>query len=169
MSIGHQECQSHGRGMQSLSTQLGFARYISHVNPTSMHPTVLQVTQRIAQRSAAPRRAYLERMERLASRQRSAERLGCANVTHAFAALPGRARLRNVRGRAPDLAIGTAYNAMRSARQPYEQFPQWIRDEAHALGATAQVAGGVPAMCDGVTQGQPGMELSLFSRDTIAM
>ncbi|HTP73122.1 MAG TPA: phosphogluconate dehydratase [Burkholderiaceae bacterium] len=134
-----------------------------------MHPTVLQVTLRIAQRSAAPRRAYLERVERLAARPRGSERLGCANVAHAFAALPGKERLRIVAERAPNIGIVTAYNDMLSAHQPYERFPQWIRDEAHALGATAQVAGGVPAMCDGVTQGQPGMELSLFSRDTIAM
>jgi len=134
-----------------------------------MHPTILQVTQRIAQRSAAPRRAYLERVERLASRPRGSDRLGCANVAHAFAALPGDQRLRIVAERAPNLAIVTAYNDMLSAHQPYERFPAWLRDEACALGATAQVAGGVPAMCDGVTQGQPGMELSLFSRDTIAM
>ena len=134
-----------------------------------MHPTVLQVTQRIAQRSAAPRRAYLERVERLASRPRGSDRLGCANVAHAFAALPRDQRLRVVAERAPNLAIVTAYNDMLSAHQPYEGFPHWIRDEARVLGATAQVAGGVPAMCDGVTQGQPGMELSLFSRDTIAM
>jgi phosphogluconate dehydratase len=127
------------------------------------------VTQRIAQRSAAPRRAYLERVERLASRPRGSERLGCANVAHAFAALPGDQRLRVVAERAPNLGIVTAYNDMLSAHQPYERFPAWIRDEARALGATAQVAGGVPAMCDGVTQGQPGMELSLFSRDAIAM
>jgi phosphogluconate dehydratase len=134
-----------------------------------MHPTILQVTQRIAQRSAAPRRAYLERVERLAARPRGSDRLGCANVAHAFAAMPGDDRLRIVAERAPNLAIVTAYNDLLSAHQPYERFPQWIREEAHALGATAQVAGGVPAMCDGVTQGQPGMELSLFSRDTIAM
>ncbi|HEY6354427.1 MAG TPA: dihydroxy-acid dehydratase, partial [Burkholderiaceae bacterium] len=134
-----------------------------------MHPTIEQVTQRIARRSAAPRRAYLERVERLALRPRGSDRLGCANVAHAFAALPGDDRLRIVAERAPNLAIVTAYNDMLSAHQPYERFPSWIRDEAHALGATAQVAGGVPAMCDGVTQGQPGMELSLFSRDAIAM
>jgi phosphogluconate dehydratase len=169
MSIGHQECQSNARGVQSLTTQLGFARIISHVSAQSMHPTVLQVTQRIAQRSAAPRRAYLERVERLASRPRGSDRLGCANVAHAFAALPRDQRLRVVAERAPNLAIVTAYNDMLSAHQPYEGFPHWIRDEARVLSATAQVAGGVPAMCDGVTQGQPGMELSLFSRDTIAM
>ncbi|HVO07579.1 MAG TPA: phosphogluconate dehydratase [Burkholderiaceae bacterium] len=134
-----------------------------------MHPTVLQVTQRIARRSAAARRAYLERVDRLAARPRGSDRLGCANVAHAFAALPSDQRLRIVAERAPNLGIVTAYNDMLSAHQPYERFPAWIRDEARALGATAQVAGGVPAMCDGVTQGQPGMELSLFSRDTIAM
>jgi len=134
-----------------------------------MHPTVQQVTQRIARRSEAPRRAYLERIERLAARPRGADRMGCANVAHAFAALPSDNRLRVVAERAPNIGIVTAYNDMLSAHQPYERFPAWIRDEARALGATAQVAGGVPAMCDGVTQGQPGMELSLFSRDTIAM
>jgi phosphogluconate dehydratase len=134
-----------------------------------MHPTVQQVTQRIARRSVAPRRAYLERIERLAARPRGSDRLGCSNVAHAYAALPGDERLRIVAERAPNIGIVSAYNDMLSAHQPYERFPALIRDEARAMGATAQVAGGVPAMCDGVTQGQPGMELSLFSRDTIAM
>ncbi|MBE7416376.1 MAG: phosphogluconate dehydratase [Ideonella sp.] len=134
-----------------------------------MHATVLEVTERIARRSAAPRRAYLERVERLAARPRGPDRLGCANVAHAFAAMPPDNRLRVVVEHAPNLGIVTAYNDMLSAHQPYERFPAVIRDEARALGATAQVAGGVPAMCDGITQGQPGMELSLFSRDTIAM
>lgn len=134
-----------------------------------MHTTVLEVTQRIARRSAAPRRAYLERVDRMAARPRGADRLGCSNVAHAFAAMPQDKRLSIVREHAPNLGIVTAYNDMLSAHQPYERFPALIRDEARALGATAQVAGGVPAMCDGVTQGQPGMELSLFSRDTIAM
>src|SRR5215831_9082646 len=169
MSIRTQECQNKRRGLRSLSTQPGFARYISHVNVAPMHPKVREVTQRIAQRSAAPRRAYLERVERLASRPRGSDRLGCANVAHAFAALPRDQRLRVVGERAPNIGVVTAYNDMLSAHQPYERFPQWIRDEARSLGATAQVAGGVPAMCDGVTQGQAGMELSLFSRDTIAM
>jgi len=134
-----------------------------------MHATVQQVTQRIARRSAAPRRAYLERVDRLAARPRGADRMGCANVAHAFAALPSDKRFRVVAERAPNIGIVNAYNDMLSAHQPYETFPGQIRDEARALGATAQVAGGVPAMCDGVTQGQPGMELSLFSRDAIAM
>jgi phosphogluconate dehydratase len=134
-----------------------------------MRPAITNVTQRIVRRSAGARRAYLERIERLASRGRGAERLGCANVAHAFAALPRAARVNIMVERAPNLAIVTAYNDMLSAHQPYETFPALIRETARALGATAQVAGGVPAMCDGVTQGQPGMELSLFSRDAIAM
>jgi phosphogluconate dehydratase len=134
-----------------------------------MKPAVVEVTQRIRERSAPTRSAYLARVAAMIARPRSADRLGCANVAHAFAALPGRDKLRIVAERAPNLAIVTAYNDMLSAHQPYEGFPALIRDEAQRLGATAQVAGGVPAMCDGVTQGQPGMELSLFSRDTIAM
>ncbi|MBL8318526.1 MAG: dihydroxy-acid dehydratase, partial [Burkholderiaceae bacterium] len=135
----------------------------------SVRPAIAAVTQRIARRSGAARRAYLERIERLARRPRGAERLGCANVAHAFAALPGSERLRIVSERAPNLGIVTAYNDMLSAHRPYERFPALIREAARDMGATAQVAGGVPAMCDGVTQGLPGMELSLFSRDTIAM
>ena len=137
--------------------------------PSTLKPAVADVTERIVRRSAAGRAAYLERVDRLATRARGADRLGCANVAHAFAALPGDQRLRIVAERAPNLAIVTAYNDMLSAHQPYEAFPALIRATARELGATAQVAGGVPAMCDGVTQGQPGMELSLFSRDTIAM
>ena len=102
-------------------------------------------------------------------RPRGPDRLGCANVAHAVAALPAADKLRIVAERAPNIGIVTAYNDMLSAHQPYERFPAVIREAAHELGATAQVAGGVPAMCDGVTQGRPGMELSLFSRDTIAM
>jgi phosphogluconate dehydratase len=135
----------------------------------SVHPAVAAVTQRIARRSSSARRAYLERVERMAQRPRGAERMGCANVAHAFAALPGSERLRIVAERAPNLGIVTAYNDMLSAHRPYERFPALIREAAREMGATAQVAGGVPAMCDGVTQGLPGMELSLFSRDAIAM
>ena len=133
------------------------------------HPAVQAVTARIKARSAPLRQAYLERLDRLASRPRGAERMGCANVAHAFAALPGADKLRIVAERAPHLGVVTAYNDMLSAHQPYESYPALIRDAARAAGATVQVAGGVPAMCDGVTQGLPGMELSLFSRDTIAM
>ena len=103
------------------------------------------------------------------ARPRGPERLGCANLAHATAALPAVDKLRIVAERAPNIGVVTAYNDMLSAHQPYERFPAVIRAAAHRLGATAQVAGGVPAMCDGVTQGRAGMELSLFSRDTIAM
>ena len=136
---------------------------------TALHPTLRAVTARIRERSASSRAAYLERVGRLAGRPRGSDRLGCANVAHAVAALPAADKLRLVVERAPHLAIVSAYNDMLSAHQPYERYPDLIRDEARRLGATVQVAGGVPAMCDGVTQGQPGMELSLFSRDTIAM
>ena len=134
-----------------------------------MKPAVAQVTRRIRERSRATRRAYLERVDRALDRPRGADRMGCANVAHAVAALPGDDRRRVVDGRAPNIGIVTAYNDMLSAHQPFETFPSVIRDEARRRGAVAQVAGGVPAMCDGVTQGLPGMELSLFSRDTIAM
>jgi phosphogluconate dehydratase len=134
-----------------------------------LHPDVARVTDRIRERSRTLRRGYLARVDAAIDRPRGADRMGCANVAHAFAALPGRDKLRIVAERAPNLAIVSAYNDMLSAHQPYEGFPALIRDEAQRHGATAQVAGGVPAMCDGVTQGLPGMELSLFSRDTIAM
>ena len=134
-----------------------------------MQPALIDVTQRIRERSAVPRQAYLDRLGALRDRLPGAQRMGCANVAHAFAALPGDQRLRVVAERAPNLALVTAYNDMLSAHQPYEAYPAVIRDEALRHGATVQVAGGVPAMCDGITQGLPGMELSLFSRDTIAM
>ena len=134
-----------------------------------MKNPLTELTQRIRQRSAPQRQAYLARIQRLMDRPPGAERMGCANVAHAFAALPGDQRLRVVAERAPNLAVVTAYNDMLSAHQPYDGYPTLIRDEARRHGATVQVAGGVPAMCDGVTQGLPGMELSLFSRDTIAM
>jgi phosphogluconate dehydratase len=134
-----------------------------------MNPAVQAVTERIRQRSAALRQTYLARIDQLAQRPRGSERMGCANVAHAFAALPASDKFRVVAERAPHIGIVSAYNDMLSAHQPYEGYPAVIRDEAHQLGATVQVAGGVPAMCDGVTQGLPGMELSLFSRDNIAM
>ncbi|TXD77958.1 phosphogluconate dehydratase [Mitsuaria sp. TWR114] len=134
-----------------------------------MNKTLLDVTARIKARSAASRERYLDLIERMAGRQRGVQRLGCANVAHAVAAMPANDKLRIVAEKAPHLGIVTAYNDMLSAHQPYENYPAIIRDEVHRQGATAQVAGGVPAMCDGVTQGTPGMELSLFSRDTIAM
>ena len=134
-----------------------------------LNPVVAEVTQRIRQRSVPLRLAYLERIAEASRRNRGSDRMGCANVAHAFAALPSNDKLRLMVERAPHIGVVTAYNDMLSAHQPYEAFPALIRDEARRLGATVQVAGGVPAMCDGVTQGLPGMELSLFSRDTIAM
>jgi phosphogluconate dehydratase len=134
-----------------------------------MKQSLIEITQRIRERSAPTRQAYLSRMEAMIARPRGADRMGCANVAHAFAALPTNDKLRVVAERVPNIGVVTAYNDMLSAHQPYERFPDIIRDEARKNNATVQVAGGVPAMCDGVTQGEPGMELSLFSRDTIAM
>ncbi|WP_326536842.1 phosphogluconate dehydratase [Pseudorhodoferax sp.] len=135
----------------------------------ALHPVLQGVTARIEARSRATREAYLERLTRLSQRQRGSDRMGCANVAHAFAAMPADDKLRIVEQRLPHLGVVSAYNDMLSAHQPYEGYPAQIRATAARLGATVQVAGGVPAMCDGVTQGLPGMELSLFSRDTIAM
>lgn len=135
----------------------------------SLHPTLVTVTARIRERSHPLRQAYLARVRQWSERPRGSDRMGCANVAHAFAAMPPSDKLRIVAERAPHLAVVTAYNDMLSAHQPYADYPALLRDEARKAGATLQVAGGVPAMCDGVTQGQPGMELSLFSRDVIAM
>lgn len=134
-----------------------------------MKQILMEVTERIRERSAPTRKAYLNRVEQMIKRPRGSDRMGCANVAHAFAALPANDKLRVVAEKAPHIGVITAYNDMLSAHQPYETFPDVIRDEARKLGATVQVAGGVPAMCDGITQGEPGMELSLFSRDVIAM
>jgi phosphogluconate dehydratase len=134
-----------------------------------MKTAIADITQRIRERSAPLRQDYLKRLRAAAGRPRGAERMGCANVAHAFAALPGADKFRVVAEKAPNIGVVTAYNDMLSAHQPYEGYPALIRDEARRHGATVQVAGGVPAMCDGVTQGLPGMELSLFSRDIIAM
>ncbi len=140
--------------------------------PTSseaLHPVVRDVTARIIARSADTRAAYLERIEAARSRQASRGRLSCANIAHVFAASDAhdKAALRGARW--PNLAIVSAYNDMLSAHQPLERYPALIKRAAREAGAVAQFAGGVPAMCDGITQGQPGMELSLFSRDVIAM
>ena len=134
-----------------------------------MKQSHIEVTERIIERSRPTRSAYLHRVDEMISRKKGPDRLGCANVAHAFAAMPANDKLRIFTEKAPNIGIVTAYNEMLSAHQPYEGFPAIIRDEARKLGATAQVAGGVPAMCDGITQGEAGMELSLFSRDNIAM
>ena len=142
---------------------------MSYTATPPLNATVAAVTARIRRRSAGTRADYLAHVVALRSRARGAERLGCAYVAHAFAGMPPNDKLRVVAERAPHIGVVTAYNDMLSAHQPYEGYPEQIRRDAAALGATVQVAGGVPAMCDGVTQGAPGMELSLFSRDTIAM
>lgn len=134
-----------------------------------MKQSHIEVTERIIEKSRPTRTAYLQRIDEIVNRPRGADRLGCANVAHAFAAMPANDKLRVVVEKAPNIGIITAYNDMLSAHQPYVTYPDIIRDEARKHGATVQVAGGVPAMCDGITQGEPGMELSLFSRDTIAM
>jgi phosphogluconate dehydratase len=134
-----------------------------------MKQSIIEITERIKEKSRPTRSAYLERLSLMKKRDRGSDRLGCANVAHAIAALPKTDKFKIVAERAPNLAIVTAYNDMLSAHKPYESYPQIIRQAAANFGATAQVAGGVPAMCDGVTQGEPGMELSLFSRDNIAM
>nr|WP_145548594.1 phosphogluconate dehydratase [Variovorax boronicumulans] len=133
------------------------------------HTTVAAVTDRIRARSAPARTAYLERLAAMAARTRGSDRMGCANVAHAVAAMPSSDKFKVVAERAPNIGIVNAYNDMLSAHQPLQHYPDLVKDEARHFGATAQVAGGVPAMCDGVTQGLPGMELSLFSRDVIAM
>ncbi len=137
--------------------------------PSAMHPTVAEVTQRIVARSRDSRAAYLEQMEAARRSGPGRAKLSCANFAHAFAALPEEGKTRMRDPTAPNVAIVSAYNDMLSAHQPYERFPQVIKAAAEQVKATAQFAGGVPAMCDGVTQGRPGMELSLFSRDVIAM
>ena len=134
-----------------------------------MHSVVARVTARITQRSAGTRAAYLVGVDSMIHRQPAQDRMGCANLAHAYAALPGSDKFKVTVEKAPNIGIVTAYNDMLSAHQPYQSYPAVLRDEAAKQGATVQVAGGVPAMCDGVTQGTPGMELSLFSRDAIAM
>jgi phosphogluconate dehydratase len=135
----------------------------------SVHARVGEVTERIVRRSHDQRSRYLERIEKAREKQPARRRLGCANLAHGFAAC-GPADKRGLRqGEMPNIGIVTAYNDMLSAHQPYERFPELIRQAAREAGGIAQVAGGVPAMCDGVTQGEAGMELSLFSRDVIAL
>ncbi|MBB5222645.1 phosphogluconate dehydratase [Amaricoccus macauensis] len=135
----------------------------------TLNATVAHVTERIVARSKPLRRPYLDRMARAREAGTARAHLTCGNQAHAYAAMPGDDKARLAAGTAGNLGIVTAFNDMLSAHQPYETYPALIRRAAHEMGGTAQVAGGVPAMCDGVTQGQAGMELSLFSRDVIAM
>jgi phosphogluconate dehydratase len=144
---------------------------------SAIHPVVDAVTRRIRERSAPTRNAYLAQIDAAANRDRGADRMGCANVAHAFAAMPdadktrvtGLSGVKIVAEKGANIGIVNAYNDLLSAHAPLQHYPDLIKAEARKHGATAQVAGGVPAMCDGVTQGTPGMELSLFSRDAIAM
>ena len=133
-----------------------------------LNATVHDVTQRIIDRSAPTRRRYLDRMAAAKSEGPARAHLSCSGQAHAFAAA-GDDQTRLAEASAGNLGIVTAYNDMLSAHQPFERYPTLIRDAIRAAGGTAQVAGGVPAMCDGVTQGEAGMELSLFSRDVIAL
>jgi phosphogluconate dehydratase len=133
----------------------------------SLHPTLIRVTERIRERSRTTRSAYLARID--AARARPARKaVSCSNLAHAFAAAPAPDKLAIRAQRASNIAIVSAYNDMLSAHQPFAIVPDVIKAAAREAGATAQFAGGVPAMCDGVTQGQAGMELSLWSRDVIA-
>jgi len=133
-----------------------------------LHPVVEQVTERIRRRSAESRAAYLARIDAARESGPARGRLSCGNLAHGFAAAEDdKPRLRAVHS--PNLGIVTAYNDMLSAHQPFRFYPELIKMAARNAGGSAQVAGGVPAMCDGVTQGRPGMELSLHSRDVIAM
>lgn len=134
-----------------------------------LNATLQTVTERIRERSRQTRAAYVQRCQQTPTLYPPRQSLSCGNLAHAFAAAPASDKLALKVEKQPNLGIVTAYNDMLSAHQPFEHYPTVIRDAARQAGATAQVAGGVPAMCDGVTQGQPGMELSLFSRDVIAM
>ena len=135
---------------------------------SKLHPVIERVTARIIDRSKDGRQRYLDLMDREAERFPNRNALSCSNLAHGFAAaLEDKGAIKS--GRGANLAIVTAYNDMLSAHQPYGRYPEAMKLYAREVGATMQVAGGVPAMCDGVTQGQDGMELSLFSRDTIAL
>src|ERR671927_502108 len=133
-----------------------------------LNPTIAAATDRIVERSKPTRRRYLELMAEQKERGITRSRMSCGNFAHGFAAAgEDKEPISHLSG--PNIGIVTAYNDMLSAHQPYGSFPPQMKIFAREVGATAQVAGGVPAMCDGVTQGQPGMDLSLFSRDVIAM
>ncbi|QBX36431.1 phosphogluconate dehydratase [Brevundimonas sp. S30B] len=135
----------------------------------ALNPVVERVTARIVERSAETRADYLRRMDAAGSSRPGRAKLSCANWAHAFAGAPVKDKLNAMSGAQPNVGVVTAYNDMLSAHQPFERFPEIVRQAVREVNATAQVAGGTPAMCDGVTQGRPGMELSLFSRDVIAM
>lgn len=136
----------------------------------SLHPKLAEITQRIIERSRPTREAYLQRIRAFKQQGRlERDQLGCSNLAHGYAAMPNAIKIEMQKADVPNIGMITAYNDMVSAHQPFKDFPDWVKDEVAKYGATAQVAGGTPAMCDGITQGHEGMELSLFSRDVIAM
>jgi len=128
----------------------------------TFNENVSATTEKIIARSRGPRRRYLDKIDAAVANTPKRKALGCANIAHGFAACTTQDKTALRNGDAANLAIVTAYNDMLSAHQPFENYPEKIREAARAAGGTAQVAGGVPAMCDGVTQGETGMELSLF-------
>ena len=134
-----------------------------------MHPVLTEVTARIEARSETSRAQYLERIDRAAGEGPKRSAMSCSNLAHGIAACSQADKSLLTSDETTNIAVVTAYNDMLSAHQPYERYPALIREAATAIGAVAQVAGGVPAMCDGVTQGEAGMDLSLFSRDVIAL
>src|SRR4051795_9189585 len=142
---------------------------MSRPRPTPIPRVILDVTERIAERSRDSRARYLDQIERARAEGRARSALGCSNLAHAVAACGTGDRAALTSDEAVGVAVVTSYNDMLSAHQPYETYPRQIKAAAARVGAVARVAGGVPAMCDGVTQGREGMELSLFSRDVIAM
>lgn len=134
-----------------------------------LHPRIQEVTERVIERSKQTRQAYLDRISHAKKQTRVRAGLGCGNIAHVMAACSSDDKARLKADEVPNLAIINSYNDMLSAHVPYKEYPDLIKSIATKFDATAQVAGGVPAMCDGVTQGRDGMELSLFSRDVIAM
>lgn len=134
-----------------------------------LNETLARVTDRVRTRSARTRAAYLKQMRSAASEGPHRSSVSCGNLAHAAAACSVGDKKLIAKGSGPNIGIVTAYNDMLSAHQPLGAYPEVIKESLNEIGATAQIAGGVPAMCDGVTQGQPGMDLSLFSRDVIAM
>jgi len=136
---------------------------------TQLHAAIQEVTERIKAKSAGSRRDYLERMQAARAQKPQRTHLSCGNLAHGFAGCGSDHKQALAADVAPNIGIVSSYNDMLSAHQPYEEYPALIKQAANEVGAVAQFAGGTPAMCDGVTQGQPGMELSLFSRDVIAL
>ena len=136
---------------------------------TTLHPKIAEVTERIRQRSADTRAAYLEMIRSRRPKTFARQKMTDSNLAHTSAGCAVIEKTQLLGANWPNIGIITSYNDMLSAHAPYEDYPKEIRDAAREVHAVAQVAGGVPAMCDGVTQGQQGMELSLFSRDVIAM